>query len=81
MMPTVEVGELVTAPFEFTCVARRHRDIEEVRLAEVREVTDRRFRDGIRVELSWLGYCPCCGRRVAVEPIHGSVEVAGSLAS
>ncbi len=76
MMPTVEVGELVTAPFEFSCIERHHRDIEEVRLSAVREVADRRFREGIRVELSWQGYCPCCGRRVGVEPIHGSVAAA-----
>ncbi|MDN4478866.1 hypothetical protein QQX10_12385 [Demequina sp. SYSU T00039] len=75
MMPMVEVGELVTAPFEFTCVAKHHHDIEEVRLSAIREVVDRRFKDGIRVELSWQGYCPCCGRRVSVEPIHGSVAV------
>ncbi len=73
MMPAHAVGELVSAPFEFTCIAKHHHHIDEVRLASMREVSDRRYREGVRVDLEWWGYCARCGRRVPVEPLPRAV--------
>lgn len=69
MMPAVTVGELVTAPFEFSCLAKHHGNVEEVRLSAIRRVADRRYLGGFRVVLEWSGYCPGCGRRVQAAPL------------
>ncbi len=66
-LATIPVGALVPAA-PFACTAKHHHFIDEVRLDEIREVIDRRFRDGVRRIRCWSGYCACCGRRVRVEP-------------
>ncbi|WP_296668096.1 hypothetical protein [Demequina sp.] len=68
MLPVLATGELVSPAFSFTCVRKHHSDVEEVRIAEIIEAVDRRFRAGVRAVIHWSGYCACCGRRVEVEP-------------
>lgn len=68
VLAQIEVGERAQDPAPFVCQSKGHPQLDEVRLDAKQPVTDRRFRDGVRWERQWSGYCACCGRRVAVTP-------------
>ncbi|WP_062528857.1 hypothetical protein [Demequina rhizosphaerae] len=68
VLDRIEVGEIAQSAL-FVCEARGHQYIDEVRLDSKLAHDDRRYRDGIRWDRRWSGYCACCGRRVPVTPL------------